>query len=1114
MNPFGNRAISASAGTGKTFALAHRYLALMAAGVAPDRICALTFSRKAAGEIFDTIVERLCLSARDAAERRKTVENMRRQAPALAAPEQPGAYVGLLRRLIDQSHRLRVGTLDSFILGVVRAFPLELGLPPEAKPMDNDGGEAQILRRALLARLCGPDQRDQGAAILKAFRQATFGTESKGLLTRLETTVAQCHVLYRQHAGKAWGDARLIWPDGRWWEGIEASLLAEAADPAYLEKLAGAFGGGGNTAKLGRSCAEIAGTGALHAPDKPWPLKKTVVVTQLLAHAHGGTPAELTYSGGTYTVPPKLWPPLRAALANLVAVEIGRALQTTAGMHALLERYDAVYGDTQRHEGRLTFEDLSCLLAGAGRRPSRQAGAPDRLYIDYRLDGELDHWLLDEFQDTSDSQWGAIANLIDEVVQDEGRSFFYVGDIKQAIYGWRGGNRRLFASVREQCRIATDPARDTLIECHRSLPAVIEAVNRVFEDLPGWAVRCEEGRGPHPDAVGAFMAEWKRHESARRGAGEGFVALLEYEPGTRASGGDSSDGADEQDEAGDPAQYEAIARILQQVQPVRRNLSVAVLVRSNAQGGACLDVLRRRLPDLPAVHEGTGGIVDSPVVTALLALVRYAAHPGDSLALRHVQMSPFADLLEAGGGPAGFPARFLADAQERGFAGALRGLTAGLACPNDDFGRQRLRQLLVAAEEFDATGSRDADGFEDYVRTHQVKSEAAAGTVRVMTVHQSKGLGFDLVLVPFDPGDRSFSNVRAAMLRSDLGTGRRTEDGWMLRPPAQDTLQAAGGPPVAVLDSARADESFAQLCVLYVALTRAKQAMYLLVPKPPASATAVRPADLLRDRLVRRDGAPASLCGLPLLYACGAEDWAEAATAPGTEAPPAERPRLRVGFAPEVRRAEPSKEEAEAHVIPARWLFSGEAGNVRAFGSAIHRLFESVEWLERADIKAVIEAWRKSSTEPAEVVRDVEVQFRACLANSEVRALLGKPSRAAGAEAWREAPFAVVREDGDGKRVLTGRFDRLVVERDGSGRPVRATVVDYKSNRVASEADMRAAAEGYAGQMSDYAAAAAQLLGLDPGAVSACLLFTRTAKVVAVNAAPRGGAPGDVKGEA
>ena len=74
-----------------------------------------------------------------------------------------------------------------------------------------------------------------------------------------------------------------------------------------------------------------------------------------------------------------------------------------------------------------------------------------RHLIDFRLDARYDHWLLDEFQDTSQPQWQAIHHLIDEVMQDtEGnRSIFVVGDSKQSIYGWRGGEPRLFDDLRD-----------------------------------------------------------------------------------------------------------------------------------------------------------------------------------------------------------------------------------------------------------------------------------------------------------------------------------------------------------------------------------------------------------------------------------------------------------------------------------------------------------------------------------------------------------------------------------------------------------------------------------------------------------------------------------------
>jgi len=80
---------------------------------------------------------------------------------------------------------------------------------------------------------------------------------------------------------------------------------------------------------------------------------------------------------------------------------------------------------------------------------SRNAEDDRRLFIDFRLDAEIDHWLLDEFQDTSFGQWSVLRNLVDEALQDPtgARSFFFVGDVKQAIFAWREGDPRLFREI-------------------------------------------------------------------------------------------------------------------------------------------------------------------------------------------------------------------------------------------------------------------------------------------------------------------------------------------------------------------------------------------------------------------------------------------------------------------------------------------------------------------------------------------------------------------------------------------------------------------------------------------------------------------------------------------
>ena len=114
--------ILASAGSGKTYALTNRFVALLAAGARPERIVALTFTRKAAGEFFDEILNKLARAASD----ERFASQLARE---LELPQlEPVNFLQMLRAVVDAMPRLRLGTLDGFFGRIARAFPLELGL--------------------------------------------------------------------------------------------------------------------------------------------------------------------------------------------------------------------------------------------------------------------------------------------------------------------------------------------------------------------------------------------------------------------------------------------------------------------------------------------------------------------------------------------------------------------------------------------------------------------------------------------------------------------------------------------------------------------------------------------------------------------------------------------------------------------------------------------------------------------------------------------------------------------------------------------------------------------------------------------------------------------------
>ncbi|MBM3852739.1 MAG: DNA helicase UvrD, partial [Verrucomicrobia bacterium] len=213
--------IRASAGSGKTHALTNRFIELMAGGAAPDRIVALTFTRKAAGEFFDEILRKLARGAGDPATAASLADDL--GLPQLRSED----FLRMLRAVVDAMPRLRLGTLDSFFGKIARTFPLELGLAGEFEILQEHA--AQVERRRVLqrmfaqaasgARSAGDGEANQAQReFIEAFRRATFGTEEKGISSRLDAFLDEHHERYLVAPDAAvWGNPGRIWPAGCVW---------------------------------------------------------------------------------------------------------------------------------------------------------------------------------------------------------------------------------------------------------------------------------------------------------------------------------------------------------------------------------------------------------------------------------------------------------------------------------------------------------------------------------------------------------------------------------------------------------------------------------------------------------------------------------------------------------------------------------------------------------------------------------------------------------------------------------------------------------------------------------------------------------------------------------
>ncbi len=1046
----GHVMILASAGSGKTYALTNRFVALLAHGAAPERIVALTFTRKAAGEFFDEILGKLARAARDAVFAKQLAGDIGR--PDMDASD----FLRLLRAVVDAMPRLRLGTLDGFFARIVRAFPFELGLTGNFEILQEHA--ALVERRRLLRRMfsngsAGLDEAQR--EFIEAFKRATFGAEEKQLARRLDGFLDEhLETFLAAPAAELWGNPACIWPDGSEWLTAEPGQVAEAVTTFRGQMAQRDL----NEKQAGRFTAFFEAL-ALWSAGAPLPRAISYLLENILdewAHVRRGS-AEITVERRKVMLGPDECRSVATIVRHIIGGELGRRLEITRGIHVILRSYESVYHDAVRREGRLTFGDVQRLLLPRpdgpmlGGEEENETGG--RLMIDFRLDAQFDHWLLDEFQDTSFGQWSVLRNLIDEAVQDPtgARSFFCVGDVKQAIYRWREGDPNLFHEIFDHYNQAVPGtiAEQHLVASWRSGPAVIECVNAVFG-------RGDVLAGLFPGTASeSWNRDWRAHESARPTL-NGQVAWLHAD-----------------DEA---ARFALTVRLLHELAPLERGLECAVLTQKNATATALADYLRRE-GGIPALAESDLHIAtDNPLGAVLLALVQAAAHPGDRFAQEHLAMTPLRAVLDRDGlhTTEALTTRVLAqihaDGFERTMAFWLKRLEPQLA-PNDLFSRERGRQFLAAAALFDATGGRSTADFVAFMERHVVRDADLAGVVKVLTIHKAKGLGFDVVLLPDLEGDRIDQRREGLAVQR---TADRTVE-WVLDLPAKlffnhdETLAAH-------VRAAEMEACHEALALLYVAMTRAKRAMYLITSPPGKSVS--RNYRMLLAETLGSSARPLTVGKLACVgaWATGDTGWHESIAPRAEEAARPSSPLTdgMAGIVPALRRPARRPSAGQSGCVSAAQILSAESGLAVQFGREVHALLAEVEWREMADPAE----WTLCAATPRAVA-----EARACVAAPRLADVW---ERKAGLEVWRERVFEIVLDGA----WITGVFDRVLVDRDGTGRVVSARVFDFKTERLPRSGEVKDAVLRHQGQINLYRRVVAVLTGLEPAAVCCELIFT------------------------
>ncbi len=1084
--------VSANAGAGKTYTLANRVTRLLLDRVKPERILCLTYTKAAAaemaGRLFDQLGQWAMADDADLARRIAEIGAENRDREGLREARR------LFAQALETPGGLKIQTIHSFCQYLLARFPLEAGVPPSFRILDDastreltDAARQHVLERAgageeVLASAAALLATETSETGLHAILATAFGSDRR----KLERFFARMpadglrSAIWIAHGART-GDTA---------EGLAAEFIAEIKQQdAQLRRIADWLASGAKT-DLASSEKLLA---ALAEPS--FDAFARFFLTQAGARRAKFATKALA------DVEPDLLAHLETLADRFVDAESRRrAAHAAALAHAalvLVEACRAEYETSKRLRGALDYDDL---IMATERLLGQRAAAQ---WVLYKLDGGLDHVLIDEAQDTSPEQWTIVKRLTEEFFAGEGvdrgvrniRTIFAVGDEKQSIFSFQGAEPREFAIHRHYFaeRIGQDAFADVRLDVsRRSVPEVLRFVDEVFSKT--------EAR------EGVVSGDEPVLHRAHREKDFGRVALWPLIVPTEEPATDVWRPVDvpSQDSPAVRLAAQIAARIADwtdgtkclsgKTKPVRPGDIMILMPRREPFASAIIRALKMR--GIPVAGADRIQLASQIAVMDLIALGRFALMPDDDLNLAALLRSPLLGFSEdalysLAQGREGtlwqeMGARRADDPQ---CADAFAFLSAVLAradyAPPYEFyaqllstpgARKRLLtrlgaeaadaidEFLSLALAFEALNTPSLESFLHWIEHGEadVKRDMERGRdeVRVMTVHGAKGLEADIVILPDTAGAPGGSGYRSDFLYVD---------GVPIFP-----VKTAIAPEAVRLAKAEAEKKAREehRRLFYVALTRARDRLYVCGFKGPSKLNA-HSWYALAERAARDIGVEVRH-GSDTLRALGDGEFK---TLPGA----GPQPRDTIDLEAWMQKPAPAERERPRLIRPSDAAGADEPGvrspvglrNASRFrrGNLVHALLARLPEMEQH--------LRSASAEKYLAAQGVTPQDADALI-AETLQVIDHPEFAPAFAAGSRAELAIVAdlpEIADGARV-SGRIDRLAVTDS------EVLAVDFKTNRP-PPARIEDVPKIYIAQMALYRAALSKIF---PGKAVACAL--------------------------
>ncbi|GAA6924002.1 RecB-like helicase [Helicobacter pylori] len=427
--------LKASAGSGKTFALSVRFLALLFKGANPSEILTLTFTKKATAEMKERILDYLKILQKENLEDEKEksqnilkeLEEKYRLDPSFVQNSAPKIYQRFLNA------EIRISTIDAFFQSILRKFCWFVGLSANFEVNEDTNAHQQQLNESFLSALNNKQLEELSVFIAQCLSYDNYTSDS--ILEQLRFLKNKLYLFDPNKKDPAFDEERFL-----------EKLRSLNQQIQNIETAS-------NEAKKAIKCDDF--RGFLNS-SLTWLEKKS----------------EYRYFKKFKDEIPTLESECEEIENDLKRYYEARESALFKKFPKFIQLYDKATSKIQALDFDAIKDKVHALLNGYEEMPAE--------FFYFRLDSKIAHILIDEFQDTSLNDYKILAPFIDEIKAGIGqakwhRSVFFVGDVKQSIYGFRGSFSSLFESV------SKDFYHDNLEFNHRSSPLIINYVNTIFK---------------------------------------------------------------------------------------------------------------------------------------------------------------------------------------------------------------------------------------------------------------------------------------------------------------------------------------------------------------------------------------------------------------------------------------------------------------------------------------------------------------------------------------------------------------------------------------------------------------------------------------------------------